>query len=1203
MSAPDPYLVLPLASVQRIEASAGTGKTFTLATLVVRLVVERGLRIGQVLAVTYTEAATQELRKRIRERLQLALDLVDAPPVEGEGAEAAVTRQLLHAHLQRGEESAGALSRRLRQATVEIDLAAIFTIHGFCARALREHALEAGKGFDAPELLTNEGELHARLAADLWRVHAQDPDTADDLAAIWKGGYADLADDLPDLLREPLLLPAAAPLPPDPLPQLRAAGQALAQGFLDHGADFLADLRTALEGKVLNGSSYKVDWIEELWGQWAQWCQAGDVSAPLDPRIARFTAEAMLAKANSGKQAQVPDSPLCATVASYVEAVQACGIHRQRRRVQLLHRLREDARARLQALKQQQRVQGYDDMIAGVADALEGPHGDDFVRGLRRQYAVALVDEFQDTDARQWRIFERVFAGAGDQAAAGDPALFLIGDPKQAIYGFRGGDVHTYLHAAATVARPAPRLADNFRSRPALLDAVAALYRQAGDAAFGDPRIRFFDVAPGGNHQDAEYQRQGADAPALTVWQAPSSPTDAAGKPARNWPAQKSRQLATEACVAHIHGVLVQACAGTATIKGKPVQPGDIAVLVRSHREATMVRQALVALGIPAVSAGRQSLFATGEARELHALLLALLHGADDGRLRTALCTVLLGVDAQGIDALQDDGQAHRRWQREAERWRERLRSGGPLALVSDLCTEQAGRLLGLDDGERRISNYLQLGEWLQEALRRTPGLHGLVDQLGLAITTADPRDEAQQLRLESDAKCVQIVTLHKSKGLEYPLVYLPFVGMGGGGRMSSRHCTVHDAGDGRQLRWKSGFSESDWKATRERWQQEQRAEDARLLYVGLTRAAQALWIAAGPFHGADTSPLKPMLAKAESLVAAGVVFDRQVPPTGLPWLAAGAQAPVPPARPLLRRLDSDWWVHSFSQLARADAGNDTASVATVPASGGNDEPDTGAGDDAAPAPGFDPRFAGNRYGVALHAVLEHADFAAWRHWRDGDDAPPGQAAVIAEALAGEGYGADEMDDGIALTTRLAGHTLTVVLPEGLRLCDLPAGERRAEIEFQFALQPVRVEALLALLHAHGVVRERHGFGLRQRLEGLMTGLIDLVYRHDGKWYVLDYKSNRLPGYAADALQRAMRHSEYDLQALIYTVALHRWLRFRLGAGYDHGRDFGGIRYLFCRGLDAARADSPGIHAQRFAPELVHALDALFGHVPEGAAA
>ena len=202
-----------------------------------------------------------------------------------------------------------------------------------------------------------------------------------------------------------------------------------------------------------------------------------------------------------------------------------------------------------------------------------------------------------------------------------------------------------------------------------------------------------------------------------------------------------------------------------------------------------------------------------------------------------------------------------------------------------------------------------------------------------------------------------------------------------------------------------------------------------------------------------------------------------------------------------------------------------------------------------------------------------------------------------------EGYDADAIADGLALTTQLIGQTLTVALPEGVRLCDVPAGERRPEIEFQFALQPTRIETLLQLLHAHGIVRERHGFGLRQKLEGLMTGLIDLTYRHDGKWYVLDYKSNRLPGYDAGNLQRAMAHSEYDLQALIYTLALHRWLRFRLGAGYDYARDFGGIRYLFCRGLDAARSDSPGIHAQRFAPELVHALDALFGHATEGAVA
>ena len=299
----DPYLELPLDGVRLIEASAGTGKTFTLATLVTRLVVERGLRVGQVLAVTFTEAATQELRKRIRERLQLTLDLLDAPASDGEGAEARLTRMLLQAHRARGVESDDALRRRLHQAALEIDLAAIFTIHGFCARVLRDHALEAGHGFDVPELLANEDGLHAQLAADLWRAHAQDPAMVDDLAALWKGGYADLARDLPHLLREPVLLPPDAPLPPDPLPRVEAAGRALAAGFRQHGNDFLADLRAALAGRVLNGNSYRADWIEDLWLQWAAWCRAGDPGAPLDERIARLARDAMLAKVNGGKDA------------------------------------------------------------------------------------------------------------------------------------------------------------------------------------------------------------------------------------------------------------------------------------------------------------------------------------------------------------------------------------------------------------------------------------------------------------------------------------------------------------------------------------------------------------------------------------------------------------------------------------------------------------------------------------------------------------------------------------------------------------------------------------------------------------------------------------------------------------------------------------------------------------------------------------
>ncbi len=1189
--APDPYLHLPLDGVRLVEASAGTGKTYTLATLVTRLVVERGLRIGQVLAVTFTEAATQELRKRIRERLQLALALVDAAPAEDESAEAALTRALLQRHRAASGESDAALRRRLRQAAVEIDLAAIFTIHGFCARVLREHALEAGQGFDAPELLASDADLRKEIAADLWRQHAQTQEGADDLAALWRGGYEELAKDLPALLGGQVLLPPAGETDGIASAQqsLADAQRTLQSSFSAQGEDFFDALASAIDADVMNRNSYKQDWLADLRRWMRKFTGQATPADESHPKLEKLTAGSLENGTKSKLKDKTPASPISADIAAYLDALARLERIRSYRRAALLHRLRGDARARMATRKRERRVQGYDDLIDGVAEALEGPHGDALAARLRAQYAVALVDEFQDTDTRQWRIFERVFG-----SESSEPALFLIGDPKQAIYGFRGGDVHTYLEAAA-VADHAPALAHNFRSRPALLAAIAALYQQAGEDAFVDPRIRFFEVEAGGKRADADFRRDGEPAPALTVWQAaPPSGLDAKGKPKTRWNAGEARALATRACTAAIHGVLTDARAGRALIEGRPVQPGDIAVLVRSHREALMIQQALAQLGIPAVAAGKQSLFATGEARELHALLLALLHGADDGRLRAALGTVLLGLDALAIDALERDGDAHRRWQLEAQRWRERLRGGGPLALVGDLCAAHGERLLALVDGERRISNYLQLAELLQEAQRQALGLHGLVDWLGRAIAGADANDEAQLLRLESDARRVQIVTLHKSKGLEYPLVFLPFVGIGSNEKPPGRHCSVHLEG-ARRLHWKfESLPEADWDTASAAWKAEQRAEDARLLYVGLTRAEHALWIASGDFFAADKTALAKLLGDAGALRQAGIVFDAAPLPTDLPRLPPASDAAVPPAREAMRTLHNDWWVYSFSQLARAEAGGDTASAATLPAPGGHDEPENA--DDPAPAEAFDPRFAGNRYGVALHAALEHTDFNAWTGWRAGAPAPAEEARVIATALRGEGYGEDALDDGIALTTQLIGHTLTVALPEGTRLCDVPPTERRPEIEFQFALQHTQVDALLQLLHAHGIVRERDRFGARQRLEGLMTGLIDLTYRHAGKWYVLDYKSNRLPGYDDAALQRAMAHSEYDLQALIYTLALHRWLRFRLGAGYDYARDFGGIRYLFCRGLDAGSAASPGIHAQCFPPALVHALDALFGH-------
>ncbi|MCE4364562.1 exodeoxyribonuclease V subunit beta [Xanthomonas hortorum] len=1323
----DPYLHLPLHGVRLIEASAGTGKTFTLATLFTRLVVERGLRIGQILAVTFTEAATQELRRRIRERLVLAATLVpDAPvgaapaatdladdpsrpgpllheapdaflathlapgtetltapvgaapaatgladdpsrpgPLLQEAPDVLLTRAILTTHLATGTETPAVLRRRLQQAVEEIDLAAVFTIHGFCARVLREHALESGQAFAAPELLANDRELLGEVAADLWRQRAADAAMAEDLIALWSGGPDALASDLRALVRHPTLLPAVATTTDDAAALLQAvqdASTALAAAFQSHGTAFFEAIMSAIDGGILSKVSYKPEWLASLWHWFDSFAAAPSTHTAPHPKLIKLTAAELAAGTNKKFVERTPASPLSHEIDGYLTALARVEEWRTRRRIRLLHALRDDAIARLALLKRQRRVQTYDDLVDGVAHALEGAQAEALVTRLRAQYAIALVDEFQDTDDRQWAIFSNVF-GEGPLARAADlePALFLIGDPKQAIYGFRGGDVRTYL-AAAVTAELAPPLSHNFRSRPGVLAAIDALYAQAGySEAFLTDGIAFHPVQPGTKRVDADLQRDGNAAPALTLWRAPEPPPPSKGKP-KPWSAGRARELATAACVAAIRGWLAGGRDGTATINGHPLQAGDIAVLVRSHGEATRMQQALGAMGIPAVAAGKQSLFATDEALELLALLQALLDPGDDSRLRAALATVLIGADAAAIAALAHDGERHRRWQQQALDWRERWQRGGPLALIGDLGAAHGQRLLALVDGERRLTNYLQLAELLQEADARALGPHGLVDWLSRRIANADDNDEAQQLRLESDARRVQIVTLHKSKGLEYPLVFLPYIGIGRSDKGAGRHCVVHAPELGRQLHWNVSKWSRDkddptWSAAEAAWKQEQRAEDARLLYVGLTRAEHALWIASGPFHQHERTALSGMLRALDTLQGAAgegaVVVDTSTPPATLPRLPPPIEAQVPPARTPQRHIAPEWWVYSFTQLANADAGaaTDPMASATVVGSGGSDEP---SGSEAiavaAEVDTFDPRFAGNRFGVVMHDVFERCDFAAWHAWHPGQPAPEGQAAAILEALQRGGYTQDELDDGLAMLTALIGHTLTVVLPEGTTLADVPEPQRRNEMEFHFAMRPTRVEALLALLHRFGVVSDRQAFGARQRLEGLMTGLIDLTYTVDGRWYVLDYKSNRLPSYDADALARAMAHSEYELQALIYTVALHRWLRFRLGAAYDYARDFGGVRYLFCRGLDAARnaaanpgsdparnaeanpgadaarnaaidpgaglasdamsetpapgiqaasvSDAPGIHAWRFDPALVQALDALFAGNP-----
>jgi exodeoxyribonuclease V beta subunit len=294
-----------------------------------------------------------------------------------------------------------------------------------------------------------------------------------------------------------------------------------------------------------------------------------------------------------------------------------------------------------------------------------------------------------------------------------------------------------------------------------------------------------------------------------------------------------------------------------------------------------------------------------------------------------------------------------------------------------------------------------------------------------------------------------------------------------------------------------------------------------------------------------------------------------------LPRLRFESPEALPPARVAARALDRDWWVYSFSQLAREDSGAEEM---------------RGAEDEAEPPLLQRSRFSGTRFGNALHGALEHVRFARWENWQ-GVLPPPGELEAVREALRREGFASEaDLEEGLPLLTQLVAATLNARLPEGTTLATRPPESLCVEMEFHLELAPVAVPALLALLHAHGFVDARRGFGLRARLEGLLTGRIDLVYEAGGRYYVLDYKSNQLPAYDADNLTRSVREHEYDLQYLLYTLALHRWLRFRLGAAYDIATHLGGVRYLFCRGLD----EGGGVHALRLPDELVLALDALF---------
>lgn len=1206
-------LSMPLDGVRLIEASAGTGKTWTIAALYVRAVLGHGSGVPllppQILVVTFTEAATQELRERIRARL------VDAARAfrEGRAAEPFLAGLLA----AQAPDTHAASARRLELAAQWMDEAAIFTIHGWSQRMLTQHAFGSGHAF-GQTLEPDESELLAECVRDYWRQ------------AFYPLDEARLAPILEEWTTPAGLLRALRPLLAGGETTLRVNGEVLPEvvdlaatlagraawdeeaGFRNTTAAtaWMADVERieamlveAVRDKTLHNGWYKPERVPADLAAMRRWSATGETGG-FD--IARY-ATARLAKA-TGKGKIPPAHPAFAAL-DHWQAWQAD-------KVAIRHVVLADAlkwvRERFAAQKRRRAQIGFDDLLLRLDRALDSPSGADLASTIRQQFPLALIDEFQDTDPLQYRIFRAVYADAPEAG------LLLIGDPKQAIYAFRGADIHTYLAARGEAQAPHYSLDTNHRSSEGMVAAVNAVFEHAerhatGAFHFADRGLPFVPVQARGRAE--VFELDGTPQPALRLWLL----DDEAPVGVRMY-----REQMAGACAAGIVDLLEAAERGTcgfASAEGAftPLKPADIAVLVRSHNEASEIRAALAERDVRSVFlSDRDSVLESVEAHDVLLWLRAVAEPASDAAMRAALVTRSLDLGYAELERLNMD---ERHWERRGQQLfelRETWRRAGVLAMLHRLLHvfDLPARLLKVSGGERALTNLLHLAELLQQAAATIEGEQALIRHLAERIAdTSTHHGDDQIVRLESDDDLVKVVTIHKSKGLEYPLVFLPFACASGGTRAGQGY-RYHD-GEGPQLELLSASHDAAGESVREAKEAAERAalqEDLRLLYVAMTRARHACWVGVAPVcHNPSKKPQVHRGAFGH-LLTGGREIDNGAIEGLLRELAAGhpsiaveympvpherrhaparrEERPLPAREPRIARA-APWWIASYSALRYADdavAAPETAAddviveYATEPAA-------TSA--DVTSIHGFE---RGAEAGTFLHDLLE---------WiaEEGFSAIAADPVRLRDTVArrcerrGWERAIDPLTDWLLDLLRTP-----LTLPDGgslvLGALDDPS-RYRAELEFLFEARGVDTLALDRIVRAHTLDAAARPALAADRVNGMLKGFIDLIVEHEGRWYVADYKSNWLgiddQAYTPAAMRRSILESRYELQYALYLLALHRQLRARLGSSYDYDTHVGGALYLYLRGIDGR---GHGVHVERPPKAMIDALDALFEGVP-----
>ncbi len=1066
-----------------LEASAGTGKTYTLAGLVTRYVAEGRARLEEMLLVTFGRAASQELRERVRGQLDEAHDVLRGTRVaraDGAAYPGDTTPLLVHL-LDADPDELRDRERRLRDALADFDAATIATTHQFCQLVLRSLGV-AGDSDSGVTLVEDLSDLVGEVVDDLY---------------------------------------------------LARFGQALEDPGLTRAEAF------ALATTVVDNP--------------------GAVLTPREPD---------------------PGTPAEVRVA-----------------------FARDVLVELERRKRRTGVLGYDDLLGRLADALADPHAPARQR-MRARWRVVMVDEFQDTDPVQWQVIDRAFAGHA--------TVVLIGDPKQAIYAFRGGDVVTYLQAARG-AEQRCTLATNHRSDGPLVDSLLVVLR---GAALGHPEIVVRDV---GAHQQTGRLRGAPSDDPFRLRVVTREKFDV--RTTRTVPMDRVRAYVAADLAADVAGLL----ASDATWDGRPVEARDVAVIVERHGDARTCRDALAAAGVPAVYTGDSDVLDSAAAGHWLALLEAFEQPHRAGLVRAAALTPFVGrtpaeLGERGDELTDEVAETLRRWAENARR------RGVAAVLEAAVADGMAARVLAHRGGERDLTDLTHVGQVLHETAHRDRlGLPALLEWL-----RAQRRDEGggavRNRRLDSDAAAVQVMTVWVAKGLQFPVVYLPFAF---NRNVQQRDSVLHHEGDQRCL--DIGGPRPGSREVEARGRTEEAGDATRLTYVALTRAQSqvvAWWAPSWDEPNGGLSRLlrdrRPGQAEVPERLSEKPT-DTDVLAQLRSWQDAGgptveqslAAAPPPVPAPedvgrlgvrrFTRAIDPAWRRTSYSGLVRA--AEEARGVTSEPEVGAlDDETDDRVVEAEAPAPGREERTevaspmadlpSGAAFGSLVHAVLEEAD-------PDAPDLAAELESRVREHLAW--WPVEVAPAELAAALVPLHDTPLGPLAPGRTLRSIALADRLCELDFELPLSGGDVrdgsgsdgaEPVLAdvgrLLRTHltdddplAPYADRllaPGLG-DQPLRGYLSGSVDVVLRlrespsGEPRYVVVDYKTNRLgdpeqplttADYAPDRVTAAMLHSDYPLQALLYTAVLHRFLRWRQ-PGYDPDRHLGGLLYLYLRGMAGAR--------------------------------